>query len=300
MNTDIRVFDRSLIRARRNRAAHQFNRFDFLKTEVADRLIDRLDDINRSFPVALDLGAHTGAMCERLATRDGTQTVFSTDITEAMIRQAKSLRIVGDEEALPVAENSLDLITSCLSLHWVNDLPGAMIQANRALKPDGLFLAALLGGATLQELRQALMEAEMAVDGGISPRISPFADVRDAGSLLQRAGFALPVADSDTITVDYENALLLMRDLRGMGETNAVIERRRVPMRRRLLQTAVEAYHDLFARPDGRIPATFEIIYLTGWAPHESQQQPLRPGSAKVRLADALGTVERSAGEKAG
>jgi SAM-dependent methyltransferase len=191
------------------------------------------------------------------------------------------------------------LVLSTLELHWTNDLPGALLQLRQVLKPDGLLLASLFGGETLAQLRRALMEAELAEEGGAGPRVSPFADVRDLGQLLQRAGFALPVVDSDTITVTYADALALMRDLRAMGESNAVRERRRGFSRRATLFGAARRYAELFAGPDGRIPASFEIITLTAWAPHESQQRPLRPGSAATRLAAALGTTERSAGERA-
>ena len=214
-------------------------------------------------------------------------------------RQVDEPSLAADEEALPFGRETLDLVLSNLSLHWVNDLPGALIQIRNALKPDGLFLAAMLGGDTLTELRQALMEAEIAETGGASPRVSPFADLSDAASLLQRAGFALPVADSDTITVTYPDAFALMRDLRRMGEAGAVRERPKHASPRRLMFAAAERYAELFADADGRIPATFQILYLTGWAPAASQQKPLRPGSAETRLADALDTKEESTGEKA-
>jgi len=182
----------------------------------------------------------------------------------------------------------------------VNDLPGALIQIRRALKPDGLFVGCLLGGATLTELRTAFMQAESEIEGGASPRVAPFADVRDLGSLMQRAGFALPVTDSESVTVRYDDPFALMRDLRGMGLTNALVARRRAPLKRAVLMRAAQVYAERFADPDGRLRATFEYIWLSGWSPHESQQKPLRPGSAKMRLADALGTTEHSAGEKAG
>ena len=220
-------------------------------------------------------------------------------MSERMLQVTHGPRVVADEEFLPFADESLNLVVSALSLHWVNDLPGALIQVNRALKPDGLFLAAILGGRTLQELRQVLMQAEMQLLNGAGLHVSPFADVRDAGSLLQRAGFALPVTDTEILTVDYPDMFALLKDLRGMGETNALIERQTTPIRRDILMRAAELYHELHSRPDGRVEATFEVIYLTGWAPHESQQKPLAPGSAKVRLADALGAREESAGEKA-
>jgi SAM-dependent methyltransferase len=217
-----------------------------------------------------------------------------------MARQAPAPALALDEEMLPFGENAFDLVTSVLSLHWVNDLPGALLQIRRALRPDGLFLAAMLGGETLRELRHALIEAEAAVEGGASPRVSPFAGVQDVAGLLQRAGFALPVADSDTINATWADPIALMRDLRGMGETNAVAARRKEFARRRTLFTAGARYRSEFTDRDGRISATFQVIYLTGWAPDASQQQPLRPGSAAARLAEALGTEEISTGVKAG
>jgi SAM-dependent methyltransferase len=209
-----------------------------------------------------------------------------------------ALRVVADEEALPFADNTLDLVVSGLSLQAVNDLPGVLAQVRRALKPDGLFLAALLGGDTLAELRQSFAMAESELDGGVSPRVSPFPDLRDLGALLQRAGFALPVTDVDRITVRYATPLGLLHDLRRMGAANPLVERRRVPLRRATLMRAMEIYAARFADPDGRVRASFDIMWLSGWSPHESQQKPLRPGSAKQRLADALGTTEIAAGEK--
>jgi len=197
-------------------------------------------------------------------------------------------RVAADAEALPFADGCFDAVLSNMDLHGVNDLPGTLVQIRRMLKPDGLFLAVLPGGATLHELRRALAEAEEAVEGGVSPRVAPFADVRDAGNLLQRAGFALPVADSETLTVSYADPLRLMADLRGKGESNAVAARRRQPLRRGTLLAAAARYRDLFAGADGRVPATFELVTLTAWAPHPSQQKPLAPGSGTVSLGDAL------------
>ena len=231
--------------------------------------------------------------------RRGVGDVVSADLSDAMVRHAPAPRVVADEEALPFAVGAFDLVVSNFALHWVNDLPGALIQIRRALKADGLFLAAMPGGETLHELRRSLLEAEAAVEGGASPRTSPFADVRDAGALLQRAGFALPVVDTDTITVTYADALALMRDLRSMGETNAVVARRKGMTRRETLFAAASRYQALFADDDGRLPATFEILFLTAWAPHQSQQKALRPGSAAARLSDALDAEEKEAGEKA-
>jgi SAM-dependent methyltransferase len=297
MSNAVEIFDRRLVRQRREQRASDYGGFEFLKLEIAGRLADRLLDINRRFPVALDLGCHTGALGRLLIARPDVETLVSADLSTRMVARAPGSRVAADEEMLPFADGSFDLVASALSLHWVNDLPGALVQVNRALRPDGLFLAAMLGGDTLTELRQAMMQAELALEPGVAPRVSPFADVRDAGGLLQRAGFALPVADMERVTVDYADAFSLMRDLQGMAEANAVIERHKAPLKRRTLFAAMEAYHDLYARPDGRIPATFDIVYLTGWAPHESQQKPLAPGSARMRLAQALGTEELLTGE---
>jgi SAM-dependent methyltransferase len=208
--------------------------------------------------------------------------------------------VLADEEFLPFRDSAFDLVVSGLSLHFVNDLPGALVQIRRALKPDGLFVAAMLGGQTLSELRHAFFLAEDEVQGGASPRVAPFADIRDLGGLLQRAGFALSVTDADVFTVAYPSPLRLMQELKAMGASNILVARRRRFTTRRTLTRAAEIYVERFARPDGRVPATFEIVTLTGWAPHESQQQPLRPGSARMRLADALGTKEISTGVRVG
>jgi len=207
--------------------------------------------------------------------------------------------VQASEELLPFAPERFDLVLSNLSLHWVNDLPGCLLQVRQILKPDGLFLAAMLGGGTLQELRDVLMEAELAAHGGAGPRVSPFVDLRDAGGLLQRAGFALPVVDSDTLTVTYADLPALFRDLRGMGETNALLARPNKPLTRAALAQADELYRRRHGDREGRLKATFQVVYLTGWSPHESQQKALRPGSARARIADALEATERSAGEKA-
>ena len=305
MNTadDMTVFDRRLVRRHRERAAAGLAGHDFLLTHIAEGLLDRLYDIKRDFPQVLDVGCHGGTMARVLAGHKGIRRIVQCDLAPAMAVCAAAgsgaATVAADEEALPFADEAFDLVVSNLSLHWVNDLPGALIQINRALRPDGLFLAAMLGGDTLFELRRSLMEAELALAGGISPRISPFTEVRDAGGLLQRAGFGLPVVDSDTVTVTYETPFKLLADLRGMGETNAGLARNPRPPRRTLWVEAARRYHDLFGGPDGRVPATFQVIYLTGWAPHDSQQKPLRPGSARGRLAEALGTAEQSAGVKA-
>jgi len=298
---DIRhVFDRRAVRRRRDRAAAAFGAHDFLFREIADRLCERLEDVRRGFPAALDLGSHGGVLAATLAGRGGIERLVEADLSPVMAaRGTGPLRLAADEEALPFADASFDLALSCLSLHWVNDLPGALVQIRRALKPDGLFLAAMLGTGTLDELRGAWIEAESAEEGGVSPRVSPFADLSDAAALLQRAGFALPVADADTITVTWPDPFALMRELRGMGETNAAEGRRRTPSRRGTLAAAAAAYAERHADADGRIPATFRVLYLSGWAPAADQPKPLRPGSAQARLADALDAEERPAGDKA-
>ncbi|MEJ0044402.1 MAG: methyltransferase domain-containing protein [Rhizomicrobium sp.] len=257
-----RIFDRKAIRLHGARAA-RIGGDRFLHDEAAHHLVERLSAIPKR------------------------EWMWRVAIEAAM----------DDDERLRLDRAPYDLVTSILALHAVNDLPGVLLQARRALKPDGLFLAALFGGETLTELRQSLAAAEIEIAGGVSPRVAPFADVRDLGGLLQRAGFALPVADVDRTVVRYRDFMQLVRDLRAMGETNALVERSRKPMRRDMLAAAVAHYARHFADPDGRLRATFDIVYLTGWAPHESQQQPLKPGSAKARLAGALGTTELPAGE---
>ncbi len=280
------VFDRALVRRRRDRAVPNFTDHSFLFDEIAERLAERLEDVLRPFPLALDVGCHDGAMGRVLAGRKGIERLVACDLAPGFARAARG--IAADEEFLPFAPACFDLVVSNLSLHWVNDLPGALVQIRQALKPDGFFCGAMLGGDTLLELRRCLYEAELEVAGGVSPRVSPFAEIKDAGGLLQRAGFALPVVDSDTITVTYANAFALMRELRGMGESNAVLARRKVPATRALLFDAARRYADLYAEPDGRIPVTFQILYLAGWSPHDSQQQPLKPGSGEIPLGQAL------------
>lgn len=295
------VFNRRAVRLNRDRAAARFAEHDFLFREVAGRLLDRLDDVTRAFPLALDLGCRAGILGRTLGEqtpeeRSKVGTLIQCDLSERMVRIAggvtpagvRPLAAVADEEALPFAPRTFDLVLSALALHWTNDLPGALVQIRRALKPDGLFLGALFGADTLKELRRALTEAELDVAGGASPRVAPFADVRDLGALLQRAGFALPVVDVDTITVSYADPLRLMRDLRGMGEANAVAARHGRFARRALFAAATERYLRMYAGPDGRVPATFQVMFLTAWSPHPDQQRPLKPGSAETSLAQAL------------
>jgi SAM-dependent methyltransferase len=298
-------FDRAAVRAHRARAARHGADGDFLFDEVAARLLDRLDDIRRPFTRVLDLGCRRGGLGARLATRLADQVggagVVQCDLSPEMAclaRDANGLATVAaDEEALPFAPGSFDLIVSNLALHWTNDLPGALVQVRRVLAPDGLFLAALFGVGTLAELRGALMAAELEAEGGVGPRVSPFAEVRDGGDLLARAGFALPVADLDTVRVSFESALHLMRDLRRMGEANAVAERRKGFSRRRTLMDAAARYP---VDTDGRVTATFEIVFLAGWAPGPDQPKALRPGTATTRLADHLGTQEMPAADSTG
>jgi NADH dehydrogenase [ubiquinone] 1 alpha subcomplex assembly factor 5 len=300
MSTEFQVFDRRLLVRRRDRAAAQAGECDFLLQRVADDLVERLGVVRRQFPVVLNLGSHHGLLGRRIRALPGVSLVIDADLSLRLVAQCPGPRLVADEEFLPFRDASLDLVVSGLSLQLVNDLPGALLQIRRALKPDGLLLAALLGGQSLYELRHAFLLAEDEVQGGASPRVAPFADSRDLGGLLQRAGFALPVADSDIVAVTYASPLRLMQELKAMGASNMLAARRRRFMTRRTLTRAAEIYVEQFGRPDGRVPATFEIITLTGWAPHESQQQPLRPGSARMRLADALGAKEISTGVTAG
>jgi SAM-dependent methyltransferase len=280
------IFDRALLQQRLRRA-ETLGPSTFLLDRVAEDFADRLAVVLCQFEHAADLGTPTDALRCVLAASGKVGAIIAADVPP-------------DAEALPLREASLDLVVSALALQFVNDLPGALIQIRRALKPDGLLLAALVGGDTLTELRQAFAAAEAEIEDGVSPRIAPFADVRDMGALLQRAGFALPVTDVDRLTVRYASPLALMHDLRRMGATNALVERRRRPLRRATLARMMAIYGERFGDPDGRIRATFEIVWLSGWAPHASQQQPLKPGSAQTRLADALNAKEVSAGEKAG
>lgn len=298
MTDSMQVFDRKLVQRHRERAAPAFGQADFLIRESAARLADRLLDVTRAFPVAVDIGCHAGALGEGLKSSPKIGTLFQTDFAPAMARAARAANgrpaICADEEFLPLAPQSLDLVLSNLSLHWVNDLPGALSQIRFALKPDGLLLATLFGAETLKELRSVLIDAEIEIAGGTAPRVSPFTDVRDAGNLLTRAGFSLPVVDAEMMTVTYSDMFKLMADLRAMGETNTVLERRKVPTRRDVFLRAAQLYAERFSDPRGRIVASFQIVTMTAWAPHASQQKPLRPGSATARLADALQAKEVS------
>lgn len=286
-------FEPRLVRQRKRRTRAGFAEAAFLHARVAADLADRLEAIPRQFERALALGGgglFSAELRRRpdLAARIGS--VIEADVACGDVQL--------DPERLPFAEGVFDLIVSPLALHWVNDLPGALIQLRRALKPDGLMLASLFGGQTLQELRLSLIEGESELTGGAGPRVAPFAELHDVASLLQRAGFALPAADRDVVTVRYGEPLRLLADLRAMGETAALRQRSPRALSRRILSRAFEIYRERYSDKAGRVRATFEIVTATGWAPHESQQKPLKPGSAKMRLADALSAKEQSAGEK--
>lgn len=257
-------------RIRLDRAARDYANADFLQRRAAEDVAERLAPIMRDFPVAVDLSARTGAFREALERGDAKGRVgflVEADLSHRMLQGRAGARVVLDEERLPFSDASLDLIVSTLGLHWTNDVVGALIQARRALKPDGLFIGAFLGGVTLTELRQSLVAAESEILGGAGSRVSPFADTADAAGLLQRAGFSMPVADVDTVTVTYDHPLKLLFDLRQMGETSVLADRHPKKLTRALMTRAFEIYFERFRDEDGRIPATFEIITLTGWAP---------------------------------
>jgi len=288
----LNLFDRKAVRSHRDRAASALQDYNFLFSEVAERLTERLLDVKRTFPLALDIGCHGGEVARTLNGRGGIETLLQCDLSPAMAKKAGGLSFAADEEFLPVKDNSLDLVLSNLSLHWVNDLPGAFVQIRQALKQDGFFMATLLGERTLHELRESLMIAETELEGGLSPRVSPYATVQDIGGLLQRAGFTMPVVDIDTITVSYPDMFKLMHDLRGMGETGSVSERRKTFSRRATLMRAAQHYNDTFVGfgdvGEDRVPATFDIIFITAWSPHPDQPKALKPGTATVNLADIL------------
>ncbi|HEX3862556.1 MAG TPA: methyltransferase domain-containing protein [Stellaceae bacterium] len=281
------LFDRRAWRLHRQRAS-RIGSVDFLHDEVAERLVDRLELISRAFAVVLDLGARNGSLARALTARNGTESVIAAEPARGFLKNAPKPRVVADPELVPFADDSFDLIASNLVLHWAGDLPGTLVQLRRVLKPDGVLLATMFGGGTLAELRTAMLEAELNEEGGVSPRVSPSVELGDAAALLQRAGYTLPVADSETLTVTYPSLPALVRDLRGMGETNALAARRRTGLRRATFARAAQIYAERFGDADGRIPATFEILFLCGWAPHPSQPLPLPRGSATARLADAL------------
>ncbi|KAJ7539000.1 hypothetical protein O6H91_11G072200 [Diphasiastrum complanatum] len=309
---NVDIFDRSLKRKHRDRAAWLKGTRDPLLDLVTENLLDRLDDCTHKFPVALNLGGAVDHVKRSIRGRGGIERLITMDMSKDMIKKTlesssldgydkfnkniESLHVIGDEEFLPFKSGSLDLIISCLGLHWVNDLPGAMTQCRMALKPDGLFLASMYGGDTLRELRIACTAAQLEREGGVSPRISPLAQVRDAGNLLTRAGLALPTVDVDEYTVNYPSAFELIEHLRCMGDTNAVLQRNQI-MRRDTALAAAAIYESMFGGTDGTVPATFQIIFMAGWSPHESQQKPKRRGSATASFTDiqkAFGGVDES------
>lgn len=297
-----RIFDTARHLARKDRAAASYANYDFLKVRVSSDLMERLADTSHEFENALDLGAHDGTLAALLKASEKVQRVTAFEASPKFAASARARGVEvhsGDPETLPFAENQFDLVVSALALHWINDLPGQLIQINRLLKPDGLFLAGFFGAGTLLELRTCLLEAETEILGGAAMRVSPLPGLQDSAGLLQRAGFALPVADVDPITVRYADPFRLMEDLKGMGET-ATFSNGTHPLRRDVLARMAELYFDRFSDPDGRIRASFEIVWLSGWAPAPGQPRPKRPGSATASLAEAVGSIEKSAGEKAG
>jgi SAM-dependent methyltransferase len=273
-----KIFDRALLRRRLRRALTK-NAPDFLMARAADDLLDRLLTVKREFPRSLDLGSPTAHFSQAVAASGRATPLRASGYAGA---------VIADEEAPPFAPGAFDLVVSGMALQWANDLPGVLAQARRMLAPDGLFLACLVGGASLVELRSALAQAEEEITGGASPRVSPFVDVRDMGRLLQRAGFALPVADVDSVTLRYDSMFALMDDLRAMGAANVLVKRARKPLRRHVVARAAQIYAERFSDADRRVRATFEIIWASGWAPHESQQKPAKRGSATMRLEDAM------------
>ena len=296
MSPGPKIFDRRLLRARQARA-RKLGPATFLLDRTASELGERLSAVLRQFSIAVDLGTPTDVVRQVLAASGKAGTIVAATV-HSNPGGRSFLSVAADEETLPFANASLDLVVSALALQFVNDLPGTLIQIRRALKPDGLLLAALVGGESLSELREAIAAAEIEIEGGVSPHIAPFADVRELGALLQRAGFALPVVDSERLVVRYDSISALIRDLRHMGATNILNERRRKPLKRATVQRMADVYRERFADEDARVRTSFEIIWLSGWAPHEGQQKPLRPGSATRRLSDALNTAEISTGEK--
>jgi SAM-dependent methyltransferase len=293
------LFDRRLLRERRARFAAEIEEREALIGHVAGEIADRVALMLRDFPRALDLGAYHGLLGRTIAELPSVGEVVYAESVLAYARRCPPPAVVCDEDALPFKDGAFNLIVSGLALHRVNDLPGSLIQIRRALAPDGLFMAAALGGNALGELRECLLEAEDEIEGGVSPRISPFTDVRSYGALLQRAGFALPVTDAEELEVIYPSPRALMHEIRALGGGNVLIARSKKPMSRQVLARAEELYRARYGTPDGKVAATFQFVFMSGWAPDPSQQKPLKPGSAQSRLADALNTTEQRGGAKA-
>ncbi len=282
------IFDRRLLRLRRSRAAGRYADFDFLVNEMTERIVERLADVRRSFGTTLVLGCHTGQVAAALPKAQ-VGDVIQADLSPSMLEQVNDVRVALDEERLPFGFDCFDLVIAVGNLHWVNDLPGTLIQIRYALKPDGLLLAAMPGGRTLHELRTCLSESEDQVNEVAAPRVAPFIDVPDAGDLLRRTGYTLPVADIDTLNVTYEHPLKLLKDLRGMAETNMLLESAAIPLRRSTLLQACRLYQERYADAQGRVAATFQLLMLAAWSPGPGQPQPLRRGSGQASLAEALG-----------
>lgn len=286
------IFDEDLLERRRERAlANRTGNADFLLDLAAGEMADRLSVVERHFPLAVELHGGTGIAAQKAMATGKIETIKRTETSERFANAGEHI-LPARLDDVPIEPASVNLVLSPMALHVVNDMPGALVRIRRALKPDGLLLAAIPGSGTLAELRDVLLAAEAELTGGASPRVIPFADVRDIGGLLQRAGFALPVVDAETYTVRYDSLFPLMRDLRAMGMANPLKGRSRKPLGRAFFLRAAEIYAERYSDPDGRIRATFSIIYASGWAPHDSQQKPLKPGSAKVRLADALKNLD--------
>jgi SAM-dependent methyltransferase len=296
------LFDRDLLRMRRNRSARNIHKYDFMVQRAFDDMCDRVESVTRNFDRAMIIGGGPSvqSMFEARPASKKVDWWVQSDLSIQMASKLNATALALDEERFPFSENCVDLILAPMGLHWTNDLPGTLVQINAALKPDGFFATAMFGGSTLAELRQSLLAAETEITSGANARISPYAGTFDLAALLQRAGFAMPVADIDRVTVRYDNAFALMKDLRGMGETSVLADRPRTPATKRLFYRMAEIYAERFSDTDGRIRATFEIVHAAGWAAHPDQPQAKRPGSATTRLADALGAKEQSAGEKAG
>jgi len=299
MNDTPMLFDRALLRRRRARFAAEILHREFLIAHVAREIAERVEIMLRDFPRALDLGAYHGLLGRTVGALPNVGEMNYAESVFAYAAQCPRPSVVCDEDLLPFADGAFNLIVSGLALHRVNDLPGSLIQLRRALAPDGLFMAAVLGAGALIELRACLLEAEEETEGGASPRVSPFGDVRAYGALLQRAGFALPVADAEDHTVIYSSPRELMREIRALGGGNVLMARSKAPLSKRTLARAEELYRTRYGTQDGKITATFQFVFMSGWAPDPSQQKPLSPGSARSRLADALKTEEHSAGDKA-
>ena len=291
------VFDRSRQAKRRSRAFGTYQSVGFLKQRVAEDILDRITLTKRRFTTALEIGA--GFLDMKAELEPHVDTYICMDIAEKPGRAMTSPALVADEELLPFREESLDLVIAGSSLHWVNDLPGTLIQIRRAMKPDGYFVAAMPGGRTLTELRQVLLQAETELTGGAEMRVSPFADALDLSQLLQRAGFALPVSDRDQLTLRYDNVFALFDDLKAAGETHSPSQKGRRPLSRRILMRAAQLYAEQFADADGRIRASLEILWMTGWAPHPDQPKAKPRGSATVSMAEAVGAKEIKTGDKA-